>query len=187
MGRSRPSALMLLVGLACFLLVSCQDQSPDEREASPGLPDQEIEGFRLTHTRDGARLWVLSASLAEVYEQADRVELSGLRVDFFDDKGDVRSTLTASRGVLSRRTNDMEALGSVVLISSDGTVLTTERLVWNERRGKIQSDRAVRVTKGKDVMTGVGMESDPDLTNIRVKSDFRAYVRTPEGELIEEQ
>ena len=99
----------------------------------------------------------------------------------------VRSTLTADEGVLARRTNDMEVLGNVVVYAADGTVLTTEKLTWNERTGKIQSDRPVRATRGKDVMTGVGVEADPDLRNIRILSDFKAYVRTPEGELVEEK
>jgi LPS export ABC transporter protein LptC len=149
--------------------------------------DQEIDGFTLTQTREGERVWSLRAANALIYEDADRVEMADLRVDFFDGEGGTRSTLTADEGVLSRRTNDMEATGNVVVYAADGTVLTTERLTWNERTGKIESDRPVRVTRGRDVMTGVGVEADPDLRNIRVKSDFKAYVRTEEGTLVEDE
>jgi LPS export ABC transporter protein LptC len=115
------------------------------------------------------------------------VELSRLRVDYFDEEGDVRSTLTATEGLLKRRTSDMEARGNVVVVAHDGTRLVTERLTWNERTGKIESDRFVRVTQGDDVFTGVGIEADPDLKNIKVKSDFKAFVRTPDGQLVEEE
>jgi len=81
----------------------------------------------------------------------------------------------------------MEVTDDVVVYAVDGTILTTDKLTWNERTGKVETDRPIRVTKGDDVMTGVGMEADPDLKNIRVKSGFKAYVRTPEGELVEEE
>lgn len=173
--------------LAVTPFAGCQRELAEEPGESSLLPDSEIDGFRLTQTREGDRLWVLSASRALVYEEADRVELERLRVDYFDDEGGVRSTLTATEGLLRRRTNDMEARGSVVVVAHDGTRLVTERLTWNERTGKIESDRFVRVTQGDDVFTGVGLEADPDLKNIRVKSEFKAFVRTPDGQLVEEE
>jgi len=176
------SALLLLV----LSLVGCGGDEEGGFRGSRTLADQEVDGFTLTQTREGARVWSISADHALIYEDADRVEMIDLRVDFFNEDGEVRSTLTANEGILARRTSDMEVLGDVVVYAADGTVLTTERLTWDERKGQVETDRPVRVTKGEDVMTGVGLEADPDLKNIRVKSDFKAYVRTPEGELVEE-
>ena len=179
-------ALAAVLALA-LLLYGCGGDEGGEFGRSRTLADQEVDGFTLTQTREGARVWSISADHALVYDDADRVEMIDLRVDFFDDDGEVRSTLTANEGILARRTSDMEVLGNVIVYAADGTILTTVRLTWNERKGKVESDRPVRVTKGDDVMTGVGVEADPDLKNIRVKSDFRAFVRTPEGELVEEE
>jgi LPS export ABC transporter protein LptC len=184
---ARALACVLVALTASALPVGCQRDLAEEPGETPLLPDSEIEGFKLTQTRGGEKLWVLTASRALVYEEADRVELSRLRVDYFDEEGDVRSTLTATEGLLKRRTSDMEARGNVVVVAHDGTRLVTERLTWNERTGKIESDRFVRVTQGDDVFTGVGIEADPDLKNIKVKSDFKAFVRTPDGQLVEEE
>ncbi|MFH1502879.1 MAG: LPS export ABC transporter periplasmic protein LptC [Candidatus Eisenbacteria bacterium] len=177
-------ALLLLAFLA---LAGCRSGEPSERgEDGSVLPDQEIDGFTLTQTREGHKVWVLRADRALVFEDAGRVEMTTFRVDFFKESGDVRSTLTARNGLLLRRTNDMEAFGNVLLYAEDGTRLTTERLTWDERTGKIESDRFVRVVQGRDEFTGVGLEADPDLNNIRVLSEFKAYVRTEDGELVEE-
>ncbi len=184
MARLRTVSFLLLVILA---LPSCQGGEPSgQGEHGSVLADQEIDGFALTQTRDGQKEWVLRADRALVFEEAGRVEMTAFRVDFFTESGDVRSTLTARNGLLMRRTNDMEAFGDVLLYAEDGTRLTTERLTWNERTGKIQSDRFVRVVQGRDEFTGVGIEADPDLKNIRVLSEFEAFVRTPDGELVEE-
>jgi len=181
---------LFLIGLALPLAVTlagCQSGPTEEETESSVLPDHEIDGFELIQTREGARLWKLKARRALIFEDADRVEMESVRIDYFNDRGDTRSTLTAKNGLLRRKTNNMEARGDVVVTADDGTILTTQKLTWNERTGKIESDEFVRVTKGSDVFTGVGVEADPDLKNMRVKSEFRAYVRSPEGELVEEK
>ncbi len=184
---ARAAATVVFVLLAVTPFAGGQRELTEEPGDASLLPDQEIDGFRLTQTRDGEKLWVLSASRALVYEEADRVELERLRVDYFDDEGGVRSTLTAKEGLLRRRTSNMEARGNVVVVAHDGTRLVTDRLTWNERTGKIESDRFVRVTQGDDVFTGVGLEADPDLKDIKVKSEFKAFVRTQDGQLVEEE
>ena len=186
--RMRHGSLIIICPLllALLALAGCGGDDEGGVGRSGTFPDQEIDGFTLTQTQEGLRVWTIMAERALVYEEADRVEMLDLRVDFFDEAGEVRSTLTSNEGILKRRTNDMEVLGNVVVYAADGTILTTERLVWNERTGKVESDMPVRVTKDKDVFTGVGVEADPDLKNIRVKSDFKAFVRTPEGQLVEE-
>lgn len=184
MARFHVASLLLLTLLA---VSGCRSgEPPGQGEAGSVTPDQEIDGFTLTQTRDGDKVWVLRADRALVFEDAGRVEMTSFRVDFFKESGEVRSTLTARNGLLLRRTNDMEAFGNVLLYAADGTRLTTERLTWNERTGRIESDRAVRVVQGRDEFTGVGITADPDLKNIRVLSEFKAYVRTESGELVEE-
>ncbi len=183
--RSAVSALVLL--MAC-VLGSCGDAGESGPAVEGGVvPDQEINGFTLTQTNDGRSVWSLTAELALVFEEADRIETTRPQVEFFDDEGESRSVLTAKNGLLKRRTNDMEVSGSVVVTSSDGTVLRTEHLTWDERRGKISTEMPVRVTRDGDVMTGTGAEADPDLGNLRILADFRAYVRSADGELVEEK
>jgi len=171
---------------AGLVLAGCGKGEPAGQEQPAAQPDQEITGFTLTQTADGRRVWALRAREARVFEESDRVEATGVRVDFYGREAELQSTLTAASGVIMRRTNAIEVQGRVVVTSADGTVLTTERLQWDERTGKIRSDTAVRVTKGTDVVTGSGMEADPDLKNLRVR-DFKAYVRTPEGQLVEDE
>ena len=70
---ARALAGVLLAVLAVWPFVGCQrDLAEDPGDASL-LPDSEIDGFKLTQTREGEKIWVLSASRALVYEEADRV------------------------------------------------------------------------------------------------------------------
>ncbi len=187
-GAVRRLLAFLAIAAAASVLVSCGEEGGTGSSAEGGvIPDQEINNFTLTQTHDGRSVWSLTAQLGLVFEEADRVETTRPRVEFFDDEGASRSVLTARNGLLKRRTNDMEVSGSVVVTSNDGTVLQTEHLTWDERRGRILTEMAVRVTRDGDVMTGIGAEADPDLGNLRILSDFKAYVRSADGELVEEE
>lgn len=187
MRRGRVARSLTVMLLAFLATAGCQEAGERRSGEGGSRPDQEIDGFSLTQTSDGRRLWALRADRALIYEEADRVETFDIRVDFYDEAGEVQSTLTSDEGLLMRKTNDMEAIGNVVVQASDGAVLTTEHLEWNERTGRIETDLFVRVRRADDVMTGVGLEADPDLTNITVKSDFKAYVREDDGTLVEEE
>ncbi len=181
-------AVSALVLAAACALSACSDGGENGPAAEGGVvPDQEINGFTLTQTNDGCSVWSLTAQLALVFEDADRIETTRPRVEFFDDEGESRSVLTANNGLLKRRTNDMVVSGSVVVTSNDGTVMQTEHLTWDERRGKVSTEMPVRVTRDGDVMTGTGAEADPDLGNLRILADFKAYVRSADGELVEEE
>jgi len=186
LSRRYLKAIPALLFAVLVTLSGCDHGAQSETGGGGVLPDQEISNFKLTQTSDGRVMWTLSATLGLVFEEADRVETTSPRVDFVDEDGELRSTLTARTGLLRRRTSDMEVLGNVVVKSADGTVLETERLLWSEQKGRIETDRAVRVTKDGDVMTGIGAEADPDLKNLRILSDFKAYVRSASGELEEE-
>jgi LPS export ABC transporter protein LptC len=177
----------LVIGVALVLALSgCRSQSPPGEGEGGVVPDSEIDSFSLTQTRDGTPIWKLDANRALVFEDAGRIEMTSVRAVFYEEDGSVRSTLRAREGVLHERTNSMEATGDVVVTAHDETTLETEYVTWSERTGLIETDRPVRVTRGRDVMTGTGLTADPDLRNIRVLSDFKAYIRTPEGELVEE-
>jgi len=179
--------LVVLLGLA-LCMASCGGENEGGPAVEGGvLPDQEISSFTLTQTNDGQSVWSLTAELALVFEEADRIETTRPRIEFFDDGGERLSVLTARNGLLKRRTNDMQVSGSVIVTANDGTELRTEHLTWDERRGKILTDRPVRVTRDGDVMTGTGAEADPDLGNLRILADFRAYVRSADGQLVEEE
>ena len=177
---------LVLVAVVAAALAGCRGEEPQQPGSAGPRADQEIDGFTLTQTREGKKIWALRARHALVFEEEDRVEASGVRVDFYGDETELQSTLTAASGVVMRRTNAIEVQGDVVVRSTDGTTLTTDRLTWDERTGKIRSDSFVRVTKASDVMTGSGMEADPDLRNLKVR-EFKAYVKTPGGELVEER
>jgi LPS export ABC transporter protein LptC len=108
------------------------------------------------------------------------------RIEFFDRLGVLTSVLTSDKGEYNQLTHDLTALGRVVVTSEEGYVLETESLVWVNGLGEIHSEDFLKFTKGADVFTGYGFRGDPELRNVEILRDIKAYLRDQNGLLQEE-
>lgn len=166
------------------LLAGCGKQTEvGPPQATGVLPDQEVSDFVLTETDQGALQWKLYARYAATYNSRNVVQVRGVRVDFFDEKNQRSSELTAREGELQLQTHDMVARGNVVLQTNEGTRMSTEEMHFLNRDQKIVSPitQQVRVERKGDVLTGYGFESDPELRHFEFKQNVRATVRTQSG------
>jgi LPS export ABC transporter protein LptC len=172
------------VVLLAFLAGGCGRQTDVGPPQTTGaLPDQEVSDFVLTETDEGAVQWKLYARYAATFNARNVVQVRGLRVDFFDEKAQRSSELTAREGELQLQTHDMTARGNVVLQTQEGTRMSTEELHFLNREQKIVSPvtQQVRIQHQGDVLTGFGFESDPQLRHYEFKKSVRATVRTESG------
>jgi hypothetical protein len=64
----------------------------------------------------------------------------------------------------------------VVVTSREGYRLETESLVWIDALEEIHTEDFVRFTKGNDVLTGFGFRSEPELRNVEILRDVKAYL-----------
>jgi len=149
------------------------------------LPDSEVSDFVATETDRGLVQWKMYARSAETYRARNTVIARGLRIDFFDEKGSRSSTLTAQEGEMNDLTHDMIARGDVVIQTTEGTRMTTEKLRFKNKEQRIDTDAFVRVDRRGDVLTGYGFESDPGLKDFQFKRQVKATVRTRSGGVVE--
>ena len=158
-------------------------------EASGELPDQEVSDFALTETEQGTPSWKLYARYAATYSARNLVVARSIRVDFFDEKGNKSSELTAREGEIQQQSRDMTARGNVVLQAVEGTRMSTEELRFLNKEQKIISPptQQVRVEREGNVLTGYGFESDPNLKHFEFKSNVKAVVRSQSGGVIRDR
>jgi LPS export ABC transporter protein LptC len=90
-------------------------------------------------------------------------------VYFYDDSSQVDSWLTADYGKSWERRGHMVVRYNVVLQNNEGEKLETEELIWDEKEGKIWSEKFTTITTPKEVIYGDGFEADEDFTNYRIK------------------
>jgi LPS export ABC transporter protein LptC len=176
----------LLVGLAA-IAISCQDSGRDRESLSTAdVPDQEFGDFTTSESDSGLVRWTLKAPVARVYNARKLLVTDTPHIEFFDAQGILTSVLTSDKGEYNQVTHDLTALGHVVITSQEGYVLETESLVWVDGLGEIHSEDFVKFTRGRDVLTGIGLRGDPELRNVEIQRNVKAYLSDENGMLQEE-
>jgi LPS export ABC transporter protein LptC len=94
----------------------------------------------------------------------------GLFVEFYDSLQNVTSSIKANYCILDEIEQVWTAENDVVSVSEQGDTLNTELLIWDQKTGKIYSDRYVRITSSDGIIHGTGFEANENLSNIQIKN-----------------
>ena len=171
--------LILLAGL-----VGCQgDGGPPMSETSTeGAPDQELWGSTIILSVKGqnrAKIW---AGHILKFEEKHTIRMDGnIKVDFYNEQGRHVSVLTAQGGEVDETSQDLQARGTVIVISDEGARLEAERLNWHNATQKIQSDTLVTIIRDGETVKGIGFESDADLEHWEIRENVTGVVRRRDG------
>jgi LPS export ABC transporter protein LptC len=168
--------LLLLAGIALF--GGCfgeENPTGNEPVSTARRPTEQIFDYQLVETTDGVRQWVLESDQMLKYSAQEDVELVTVKMDFYQD-GEHFSVLTADSGRAHLLTNDIHTWGNVVVISEDGRRLETEELFFSNETQRIHNDVFNTLLRERDVVTGIGLETTPDLKYIELKHDVAARV-----------
>jgi LPS export ABC transporter protein LptC len=125
----------------------------------PKAPDEVTQNLEVLYNDSGYAQIKIFASLAETYSKPEHVTKlkNGLKVDFFDAKGEVTSSLTANYGEINYSTGKVYVSDSVMLHNYQKKQhLQTEELHWNQKDSTIYTEKHVIVTTDGKGVTGRG-------------------------------
>lgn len=140
-------------------------------------PASQIKDIEILYS-DSAMIQVKVTAPALDQYQSDNPYIEfpkGLKAEFYDDKMQPKSHLTADYGIRYDKQQRMEARKNVVVVNEKGEQLNTEHLIWDEKAGKLYSDDFVKITTADEVLTGNGFVSNQDFTKWKIyklKGDF---------------
>jgi LPS export ABC transporter protein LptC len=136
---------------------------------SQSLPQQESWKSKIVLSDSGRIKAIITAAYVRVFQSPPETQLlNGITVQFYDEQGNVSSILTAQSGKVDENTNNLEAAGNVVVVSSDSTTLRTEKLYWDNKRQVVHTTEFVRINAPKERLQGYGFESDQHLRRYRI-------------------
>ncbi|MCD6117426.1 LPS export ABC transporter periplasmic protein LptC [bacterium] len=165
---SQAVIFILLTVLSAVVSVGCSKKSESDVStiSEKRIPVQEGWNSRLYVTREGNRQAVVWYGHMVKYDSTAYVDFDRkIKVDFYNRDGSHVSRLSSAGGRYNEDTEDVMAIGSVIVKSDSGITLYTERLRWDNRKGKIISDTLVMITTPQaDTIWGVGFESNADLS-----------------------
>ena len=136
--------------------------------------------------RDGSR-WQLDAEYSETFEEQNKTTMKKVTVKVDQpSKGDQASrswTVTGDEGDLNQETKNVELRGNVILISSDGLRLETDRLRWDAEAQRAWTEDPVVIYRAGAVVHGTGFESKvaEEISSIkgRVRATFKKGTGVP--------
>lgn len=160
------AALSLAVVAAC----ADETQAPVVDQALADIDYIIMEEMENVLTVEGVRSGLVISDSSYVYDDSASAQLFGVRMTLYTQQGVERSRLTADRGWLNERTDELTAIGNVVLeIPSDGRRIETEELHYDPVRDEISSDSStVQILNGARTRATCGFDSDLEFRNFRL-------------------
>lgn len=155
--------------LLLLIFIACEEDKPPRIADKTGADNPTfITRNPVVYFRDSARTKaILSALRARVYELQQETKLdSSVQVQFYSLSGNRISILTADSAVVDDKTRDMTAQGRVVVIAdSTQTTVKTSLMKWSNARQKLHSTEFVEIISPREIIRGIGFESDQNLKN----------------------
>ena len=168
------AVLFSFTGLAIF---SCKDNKQEldtMMKKQAVFPSEEGKVVEILYTDSGLVQMRITApvmnhyttNVPEPYTEMPK----GIIVEFFNDSGEVKTTMKANYAIRYEKNKRTEARKNVVVVNVNGEVLNTEKLNWDEVNKKIYTDAFVKITTKKDVLRGTGMEASQDFTDYEIRN-----------------
>lgn len=157
-------------------MVACsRTERQSEEPSDEKIPDSVIQNATVALTSEGMKEAVIFADTLIVFDREDSTVAIGVKVDFYDENGEYRSTLTSKEGLVRQTRRELTVWGEVVVVS-DSSRLETESLEWDPVQKLITTDDFVRLYRGSDIVTGYGMEADSRLEHVRILRDVKGTI-----------
>lgn len=163
---SFPLTLLLAAGLASACTTA--GVRPIAENTAADSADQVLLKMATKITNDGVLRSNIEADTAFIYQRTQMMDLRKFTARLLDEKGNLKSTLTADRGLYATYATKLDARGHVVITSTNGEKIQTEHLIYDKLANKITIDTAFVADSKKGHLTGNYMESDIDFTVITV-------------------
>lgn len=158
------------------MIAGCSEIDDQPRDLSTEkIPDSIIETANIVLMAEGNRDAVINAERLIVYDKEDSTLAYDLKVDFYDENGEYRSTLKSNEGLVRQKRQQLTVWGDVV-VTSESSRLETQSLNWDPIRKLITTDDFVTLHKDGDIITGYGMEADNMLEHVRILRDVKGKI-----------
>jgi len=137
---------------------------------------EQVKSFSISGFSDlGKKTWEMEGKSANIF--SDVIDLTDINADSYGDQ--VKVNLKADAGVFDRATNSVELRKNVIIVTDEGTRLTTEVLNWDATKELVHTDEHVFIQRKDMDITGTGASAKPDLKIAQIDKDVSVDVKDP--------
>lgn len=163
----------VLVMLA-MLLASCghgsveQSKEPESRKESPAVITHDvttlISDSGITRYRIEAPTWLVYDKMEPPFQEFPE----GVYLEQFDERLAVRASLKADYAYYNETMQIWILKGNVKAMNRKGEYFDTPNLNWNQKTHRIYSDSVIHITREKSIITGIGFDSNEEMTQYTI-------------------
>ena len=137
---------------------------------------EQVKSFSIAGFSDlGNKTWEMEGNSANIF--SDIIDLTDINADSYGDQ--VKVNLKADEGTLDRTTNGVELRKNVIIVTDEGTTLTTEVLNWDAAKELVSTDEYVFIQRKDMDISGTGASARPDLKTAQLNKDVSVDVKDP--------
>ncbi|MEJ7647286.1 MAG: LPS export ABC transporter periplasmic protein LptC [Chryseolinea sp.] len=162
---SLPHCLMALT----MFCVGCSGTETKEIIEYKG-PLSEINNVELFYSENDLVKVKMTAPVMYEFENKDREFPKGVFMEFFDETGQLESTLRANHAYFFSKEDHWRGRGNVEVKNvAKLNQLNTEELFWRRKDKKIFTDKFVTIRQEGDVLYGQGLTANEDLSDYTIE------------------
>ena len=159
----------LLLLFVCVIVFACNGTDTKEPLEYKG-PLSEFEDVEMYYSENDKVKVKMTAELLYEFESGDREFPNGVYMEFFDEAGNMESTLKANHAFYFKKDDLWRGRGAVEVKNIlKNEQLNTEELFWKPKEQKIYNDVFVTIKRQGDVLYGEGLEANQDMTDYLIK------------------
>lgn len=176
-GKNLQSHLLTIFVIFGVLLmaIACNQDKPDQigavlnRATTPKMKATDIttviSDSGITRYRISAPEWNVYDKSAQPYWEFP----DGVVFERFDQNLKVDANIHCHYARFNENDQIWELRGKVKMTNIQGELFETEQLFWNQRQQKFYSDSLVKITQTTRIITGIGFESDQNMTHYTIR------------------
>lgn len=183
---AKPFIGFLIAGVL-FSIISCNNDPEQIRALTGGRNRQEdrAEDVTVIYSKEGkvkmrlfAREFIRNENAKHPYIDMN----TDLKAEFYNDSGQIESTLTADSSRYYEDQGNVLVWDSVQIVRKQGEQLATSELVWNNSVEKFFTEKPVKISTPTEVLFGDGMEANRDFSWYQVMKP-KGTVQVNKGEV----
>jgi LPS export ABC transporter protein LptC len=155
--------------IALPLCFACEDKKDISGFRFYSGPVVKAKNIVSNYSDSGKKVLILTAPLQLEFSNGDREFPKGMHVEFFNDKEELESTLTADYVHYNKMQELYTATGNVIIQSlAEQKTMTTELLHWSRVERRIFTNRFVKIVTPKETLTGTGLTAREDFSSYQI-------------------
>jgi LPS export ABC transporter protein LptC len=161
-----------------ILFVGCSGSTEEVSDPTKSAhADRVMFNADIDFVEEGNPSGRLKADSLLFFDDEKRTFGYNIDVDFFDKDGNFAGKLFADSGWIENQTQQITVYGEVFLSTEDGVKLWTDSLAYFPKTRRVMTSSGVRIDKNGEFISGQGLDSDLDFTDIKITENVTGRLK----------